>query len=293
MMLKEKLLAAIILVELCILAYLAKEATKVRILPTGKTVKVLKVVDWKTTHCDVTRRLSKDKDLYVELIPNKHVICRRDSKTIEIKINSLGFRDREFTLNKSRDTIRILTLGDSFTYGWGVSQEDTWPKVLEKLSRKEFSNKKIEVLNLGIPGYDIWNVANLISKRVIKFDYDILLISFIENDVVPEKSILGKSESEIFQRYLGNSTHRKNYIEKSFSVIRKVSNRTVMIVLWPFFYEGDVIELAKKYNFLVCSVKSVYLGNDYRKLILDDGHPNEYAYHLIAEKVLDCIKNSI
>jgi hypothetical protein len=38
---------------------------------------------------------------------------------VPVKINSHGFRDIEHQLNKDDSTIRILGLGDSFTFGWG------------------------------------------------------------------------------------------------------------------------------------------------------------------------------
>src|SRR5690242_853143 len=50
--------------------------------------------------------------------------------TTKIRINSLGFRDREFDIARSK-VPRIVALGDSMTWGWGVEQDAAWPKVLE------------------------------------------------------------------------------------------------------------------------------------------------------------------
>src|ERR1051326_4754279 len=44
-----------------------------------------------------------------------------------VTTNSLGFRDREFSPDKKSKT-RIVALGDSFTYGWGVEAQQSWPK---------------------------------------------------------------------------------------------------------------------------------------------------------------------
>src|SRR5262245_38510160 len=65
-----------------------------------------------------------------------------------VKTNSLGFRDREFSLEKN-SRIRILALGDSFTYGWGVEIDRSWPKVLER--RLSDAGISVEVANLGKP----------------------------------------------------------------------------------------------------------------------------------------------
>jgi lysophospholipase L1-like esterase len=67
----------------------------------------------------------------------------------EAHINSLGFRDRRFRRTATQKT-RVLAIGDSFTYGWGVQDSEPWPKVLERdLSRL---GMPIEIANLGRPG---------------------------------------------------------------------------------------------------------------------------------------------
>ena len=63
--------------------------------------------------------------------PNSEVIYETSEFTFTAKTNSLGFRDYEYSLNKN-SKYRILVLGDSFTFGWGVEIENTWIKVLEK-----------------------------------------------------------------------------------------------------------------------------------------------------------------
>src|SRR5262245_17353869 len=47
-----------------------------------------------------------------------------------VKINSMGFRDREVT-PKAAGKRRVVVIGDSFVYGWGVQIEQSWPKRLE------------------------------------------------------------------------------------------------------------------------------------------------------------------
>src|SRR5262245_41929784 len=48
----------------------------------------------------------------------------------EVVSNNVGLRDRE--MNRRKHGYRILAIGDSFTYGWGVRMEESWPKVLER-----------------------------------------------------------------------------------------------------------------------------------------------------------------
>jgi len=65
-----------------------------------------------------------------------------------IKINSDGFRGREYSVDKPSNTFRVIVLGDSFTFGQGFNLEDTFCYRLEKLLNENHPEKNFEVLNL-------------------------------------------------------------------------------------------------------------------------------------------------
>lgn len=48
-----------------------------------------------------------------------------------VSINSLGYRDEEFNLNQRKK--RILVIGDSFTFGYGVNNDESYPALLNNL----------------------------------------------------------------------------------------------------------------------------------------------------------------
>ncbi len=66
-----------------------------------------------------------------ELIFPRHAIFNYTTAefSFQVHTNNLGFRDYDATLAK-HTRYRVLAIGDSFTYGWGVNIDDTWPKVL-------------------------------------------------------------------------------------------------------------------------------------------------------------------
>jgi lysophospholipase L1-like esterase len=317
MSLKGKLLTIIIAIEVVvIIALVLKIFSNFQLQKTAMIVYTKEMENGKYKYfgvCDVTRRISDDKDLYVELIPDMHVMCPRGNKTIYIDINSKGFRDKEFSINKSSNTIRILAMGDSFTYGWYVNLNDTWPKKLEYLLNEKTNNgTNFEVLNLGIPGYDIWNVANLFAKKAYKYNPDAIIITFIENDVVPESYIYLKQcedvsintskckmvyKPEIVKILTSNDTHIIEYVNKSFAIIRDRFKKEIYLLLFPlsrYRYEEIIENLAKKYNINVCKLHEIYNKYPRDKLILSesDQHPSEFLYSLIAEKSYRCL-NSI
>jgi len=77
--------------------------------------------------------------------------------TAEIYTNSDGFRvsnaQEEYEKQKPKDTFRILLLGPSFAFGWGVNFEQTFGAQLQKLLTEAsfVDGSRIEVLNHGVP----------------------------------------------------------------------------------------------------------------------------------------------
>lgn len=72
-----------------------------------------------------------------------------------IKINSFGIRDREYPFKKGPDTYRIFVVGDSFAYGYGVSNDEAFPEVMEEELNARYDTTRFEVFNLAILGLNI------------------------------------------------------------------------------------------------------------------------------------------
>lgn len=66
-----------------------------------------------------------------------------------VKINSHGFRTKEFEMEKPNDVYRIICIGASTTFQ-GKTNDDTYPTILEKKLKRRYPNLNIEVLNFGI-----------------------------------------------------------------------------------------------------------------------------------------------
>lgn len=71
-------------------------------------------------------------------------------------LNNFGYRDEDVNLSKKPNTIRIYSLGDSFTYGWYIDDAAlAYPNVLEKRLKERFSEERIEVVNASQPGFKV------------------------------------------------------------------------------------------------------------------------------------------
>lgn len=114
-----------------------------------------------------------------------------------VKTNSLGFRDREFSDQKNA-RIRILALGDSFTYGWGVEIDQSWPKILEQRLRS--AGLDAEVANLGKPAGSPRSYADIAEKAVPALKPDILVVAVLQGDDLAQMELPPQPETNQDQR---------------------------------------------------------------------------------------------
>lgn len=95
-------------------------------------------------------------------------------------INSLGLRDREVNIEKN-NRYRILCFGDSFTFGWGVDVENSWPRKLEQYFH-ENGFKNIEVINCGQGGQYTTTYKKYMLKVVPLLKPDLVLVGVLSLD---------------------------------------------------------------------------------------------------------------
>ena len=100
-----------------------------------------------------------------------------------IRINDLGFRGRDLAEVKPPGAVRILALGDSYTFGAFVDDDQTYPARLEKMLQARRAGRAIEVVNGGVGGFGILDERALWEKAGERLDPAIVLITFSPNDV--------------------------------------------------------------------------------------------------------------
>lgn len=92
--------------------------------------------------------------------------------------NSVGMRGRrEFTLERLPGRPRIALLGDSFTFGDEVSDEETWgARLQERLP-------ETEVLNFGVHGYGHDQILLDFIERAFRYHPDVVVVGFVRDDM--------------------------------------------------------------------------------------------------------------
>lgn len=96
---------------------------------------------------------------------------------IDHHTNSWGFRGEEFFPSKSRNTFRIAFLGDSYTFGEGVKDTDTYAEQTAMQLKKKYSSStiKLESYNFGVGGYSFVHEWLLLNDVVLKTKPDVIV----------------------------------------------------------------------------------------------------------------------
>lgn len=100
---------------------------------------------------------------------------------ILVQANRRGLRDRDFP-DKPPGTFRILGLGDSFAFGWGVPAQASLYKRLEALLNDSRPGGAYEVVNAGIPGFGTYEALHLLTSVSPAYDPDLVLLAFYEGN---------------------------------------------------------------------------------------------------------------
>ncbi|HEV8337609.1 MAG TPA: SGNH/GDSL hydrolase family protein [Candidatus Polarisedimenticolia bacterium] len=103
------------------------------------------------------------------------------------RTNPKGFRGPDFSVAKPPGTIRFLFLGDSFTFGEGVQDADTYPERFRALLEKTeaYRGMSIEAINLGVGGYDTEQEAALLRDFGLSLTPDWVFVGYCLNDAEP------------------------------------------------------------------------------------------------------------
>ena len=118
---------------------------------------------------------------------------------VPVSINSRGYRDREFEEAKLPDVYRIIMLGDSTAFCWGVPAEYTVAKILEReLNHRGVPGRRFEVINAGVGNYNTVQEFTHYLTYDRAFHPDLVVLEYFINDAEPvprwrELPVLGRS----------------------------------------------------------------------------------------------------
>jgi hypothetical protein len=179
----------------------------IRVLPSGVADTIRQVY---AAHGRHTIQLDPaqsivDPELLYRLRPGRFTFSNREFST-PFDVNSLGVRDTEDALRGPE----VVVLGDSFAMGWGVRQEEAFPKLLERTTG-------LRVLNTGVSSYGTARELTLL-ERVDTSRMKDLVIQYDDNDFpenqafVDNHNRLKTGDLDAFERLRAGEATRARYV---------------------------------------------------------------------------------
>ncbi len=166
--------------------------------------------------------------------------------------NSQMFRsDKDYSASIPRNKVRMICSGDSHTLGFGVSNDNTWCKLLESF------NNRIETVNLGQGGYGVDQAYLWYKRNMTKLDHDIHIFAFISADFkrMQKNSFLGygKPYLELHNGVIVNKNRpvpEHSYLTPKLAVIqRDLSQLNILRFLrQKFFPDKPTLNIDNQYS---------------------------------------------
>ena len=100
---------------------------------------------------------------------------------VRIATNDLGLRERPLAPHSFGET-RILVLGDSVAFGWGVNVEDAAPRQLERALQSSQTGT-VKTINSGVPGYNTSQELAFLETYGDRLQPDLAVLLYVDNDI--------------------------------------------------------------------------------------------------------------
>jgi len=192
-----------------------------------------------------------DRQIGWRLVPNSLFTYtgthwyEREFKT-QIKTNSLGFRDKERTIEKQKDLTRLVVIGDSFVVAREVPFDKTPSQLLERYLNEGnpgniSKNPTYEVLNFGITGFSI--PQNLLTNRIYVKDFapKYVFLFIFEDTFWRTFSITHAITNTMIQ-------NKQLYIRPTFNISKNQFQSLFRILNFRKFHEFLVVKQLEKNN---------------------------------------------
>lgn len=127
-----------------------------------------------------------DEYVHHKMPPRSLYVLHNPESGAEIRMetNNLGFRGKDIR-GKEPGTYRIVVVGDSFTLGDGLADDDAYPLITENILNDSGSGR-YEVINCGVVSYTPLLEYLLLKKYIGFFKPDMVILAFDMSDLLQE-----------------------------------------------------------------------------------------------------------
>ncbi len=285
-----------------------------------------RVIVTKIQNDALIRRSGSKLKYFSEPSPNSMIedVVPWSKKKVVYTINGDSLNEvRDYNIDRLSKFFRVVTLGDSYTFGQFINTKDNWTEILESklnaLNCKDIEG--FEVINLGVEDYDIQYSIERFILRGQKYNPDLVIwflksddfasineqIKPFENKIMKDNNLSYDSPKYLFDNNIYYPIGQEAY--EMFS--QKHSENEVLKTQEQFFsdfnkqYFGGLLfmtlndsyvkhnrimeDIVKKRDQTFLKIVDV----DNIKYRFPDSHPNELGNKKIADDLLDYLRSYI
>jgi lysophospholipase L1-like esterase len=208
--------------------------------------------------------LPEDK---LNLLESIHTVCLEDDELLwrqksnlntmfqgkYVRTDTLGLRDAEIVQRKKEHMYRVICLGDSSTFGWGVDEGKTYPADLQFLLNEHLAQKAIEVINAGQIGYSSYQGKIFLKKYLLDLSPDIVTVSYVLNDIdkirfFNNRKLADSQIPMVHSKLMGIKNYimdkRIYFLAKRFTLWLMRNNQQLSAIMYKNYYENSKIRVS-------------------------------------------------
>jgi len=114
-----------------------------------------------------------------------NVRFRTDSFDVRVVTNRQGLREPHTIPLEADNGSRIVVVGDSMTFGWGVDYDDTYPHVAERVLREKHGLADVQIVNMGRGGANLRDYLTFVRRYAVQFTPRIIVVGFLVGNDCP------------------------------------------------------------------------------------------------------------
>jgi hypothetical protein len=158
------------------------------------------------------------------------------------EVNEIGYRTASLAKGKPEGAFRVVFLGDSWTFGMGVSEAESFPERFQELARQlgAGQNRRVEAVSLALPGYNTANQIAALDYFWERVRPDVVVVCPTSNDadstanILPngsltrqgvERDAFGEDHSLVFRPRLVDSFKFRSRWRANFRALRDLEQR--------------------------------------------------------------------
>jgi hypothetical protein len=210
-----------------------------------------------------TKYIDKDGYLHYGYFNKDEKEKYEDTKDFDYTLNSDLFRGKHFSTLSNED-YNVVALGCSYTFGFGLPEQYTWPSLLENSIKKNKPN--VKMYNLGSPGLGVDSIINNFLTFVFKYGIPNAIFALLpdinrhilyhpdEKKYITYSPSLSSVENKKRNKHLFNIIQAYRFEDRAYQAINQIKMLELLcmgfgIKLFWHSWKIDDTELYKQINF--------------------------------------------